>query len=598
MNHLGQWIEPARERCDDPASMNASNMSNSGDAGGVIPKNRRILLIDDNVAIHDDFRKILMETPSESELDELEAALFGEECARDSVRFDLDSAHQGQEGAMRVQQALASNAPYALAFVDMRMPPGWDGVQTIKRLWELDPSLQIVIYTAYSDYTWEETFGLLEAKDRLLVLKKPFDPIEVYQLASAMTEKWHLMRQVALKMADMERLVAARTADLRNINARLEALATTDPLTGLHNHRSLVDAMDHELARCDRFRRSCSVLFLDLDHFKSLNDSCGHAAGDAALFEVGQLLKRCLRGIDTSGRWGGEEFVALLPETDRTEALQIAERVRAEVATHLFAIGGGAHMTCSVGVAVYPEDGADRTLLLAEADKAMYAAKRLGRNQVRTVRDAATLDFELSSESSREETALLGAVEALLALLGARDRYTGAHTDDVTRLAVEIAMELGLDATQTQIVSLVAKLHDIGKVGIPDAILQKPERLTAEEWALIKQHPIIGAEVVERIPSLRVTVSGIRGHHERWDGKGYPDGLAGEQIALSARIISVADSYNAITTDRPYRRASDPSWALEELKRCAGTQFDPAVVEALQRILAARATDAAGQKAA
>lgn len=397
--------------------------------------------------------------------------------------------------------------------------------------------------------------------------------------------------QLEAQNVELERLVATRTADLVQANTRLEALATTDPLTGLPNHRALVAALEQELERSRRFNRPCALIFLDLDHFKALNDSCGHAAGDTTLCELGQVVEEHLRGMDTLGRWGGEEFVALLPETSQESAMQVAERIRQAVAEHRFQAGGGVYVTCSLGVATYPNDASDRSSLVAAADHAMYAAKRLGRNQVRAAADPAIHVVDAATENSREEVALLGIVEALAALVSARDQYTGSHTDDVAQLAMRIAMAMGVGTADARMVGIVGKLHDIGKVAIPDAILQKSGKLTAKEWEQMRRHPIIGADVIARIPSLRIIAPGIRGHHERWDGSGYPDGLAGEGIPLAARIVSVADAYGAITTNRPYRSASVPEWAIQELRRCVGSQFDPAVVAALERVLLAEASE-------
>ncbi|HLK61200.1 MAG TPA: diguanylate cyclase, partial [Chthonomonadaceae bacterium] len=352
-------------------------------------------------------------------------------------------------------------------------------------------------------------------------------------------------------------------------------LIDLDQLTGLPNHRALVTALDQELERSRRFERPCSLLFLDLDHFKALNDGCGHLAGDSALREFAQMTRESLRAMDTAGRWGGEEFVALLPETDGEEALAIAERVRAAVATHLFTANGGMHLTCSVGVASFPQDAHDRPGLVEAADRAMYAAKHLGRNQVRAISDPALAVLDAETATSREEVALQGTVEALSALVGIRDAHTGEHTRNVARLAVEFAQKMQLDPVQIRLVELVGKLHEVGKISIPDAILQKSEPLTEEERKLIRMHPAIGAEVVGRIPSLRLAVPGIRGHHERWDGTGYPDGLAGEAIPLAARIVAVADALAAAT-----REGSGPGGhqALKAIQRDAGVKFDPQIV--------------------
>ena len=277
--------------------------------------------------------------------------------------------------------------------------------------------------------------------------------------------------------------------------------------------------------------------------------------------------------------------MAILPETQRASALDAAERVRAAVAAHTFSVGGGVHLTCSIGAAIYPCDALSRPDLACASDRAMYAAKHLGRNQVRSADDPVLNLLDRGAEASREEVALQGTVEALARLVEVRDSYTASHTDDVAEIATRIALHLGLSAAEARMVGLVGRLHDVGKVGVPDAILRKPSALTPEEWQVMKQHSAIGADVVGRVPALRGIASSIRGHHERWDGSGYPDGLQGEAIPLGARIIAVADAYSAMTTDRPYRKALDTTGARSELQRYAGAQFDPRIVEALEVVL-------------
>jgi HD-GYP domain-containing protein (c-di-GMP phosphodiesterase class II) len=248
---------------------------------------------------------------------------------------------------------------------------------------------------------------------------------------------------------------------------------------------------------------------------------------------------------------------------------------------------GGGHLTCSVGLASYPRDALHRDALVELADQAMYAAKRLGRNQVRPAsRHAAGIGSnQARSQSSRDEAAQMGVVDALCALVEARDAAAGLHGKAVAELAVRIAQRLNRDAAETQVVRLAAELHDSGKVAIPEAILQKPGPLTVKEWDVIREHPIIGADIVARVPSLSVLAPIVRAHHERWDGMGYPDGLKGTDIPFAARILSAADAYVAMTTERPYRRARSAPEAADELRRCSGTQFDPAVVETLLQIL-------------
>jgi HD-GYP domain-containing protein (c-di-GMP phosphodiesterase class II) len=210
---------------------------------------------------------------------------------------------------------------------------------------------------------------------------------------------------------------------------------------------------------------------------------------------------------------------------------------------------------------------------------------------VRVVTDPAVdaLSGAVEAADTREQAALVGTVEALAALVDARDAYTGQHAQLVAALSRHLALDLGLDASGAEWVSRAAQLHDVGKVGVPDAVLQKAGGLDEAEWALIRQHPVVGADIVSRVPALRVLVPAIRGHHERWDGRGYPDGMAGPAIPLAARILSVADAYDAMMRDRPYRHALNPQDALMEIRRGAGSQFDPGVVDALERIIAREA---------
>jgi two-component system cell cycle response regulator len=216
----------------------------------------------------------------------------------------------------------------------------------------------------------------------------------------------------------------------------------------------------------------------------------------------------------------------------------------------------------------------------------MYVAKRLGRNQVRTADEVAAGFLELQEGGvSREDVALEGLVSALTTLIAARDPYTALHANDVEYVAVQLAMAMNLSPDQINLVRLVGKLHDVGKVAIADAILLKPGPLNSEEWARMRQHPIIGAEVVKRVPTLRALAPSIRSHHERWDGTGYPDGLIGDSIPMAALIVAVADAYSAMTSDRPYRPAQSPEWAAEQLRAGSGTQFAPHVIAALDEAL-------------
>lgn len=368
-------------------------------------------------------------------------------------------------------------------------------------------------------------------------------------------------------------------------NIRLEALAATDPLTELPNHRTIVKHLTTEMERARRYQRPCSLLFLDLDYFKALNDGYGHAAGDVVLCEFATLVGTIIRGIDVVGRWGGEEFVVILPELGEDEAAEVAERIREVVSKYSFSVGGGLHLTCSIGLACYPDHAENEELLLNAADQAMYGAKHLGRNQVRAINDPAlqTLFGKGAAEGGRDEIALLGTVEALSALLQKRAPSLALHLQQVSVLAGELAGAMGMTEAEVRIITLGCRLLDIGKVTVSDTVLRQADSQSEEELSYTRNHPIVGSEVVQHIPSLRPLVPIIRSHHERWDGKGYPDGLAGEHIPLAARIIAVADAYIALV--RPDKSICPPA-ALQRIQQHAGTHFDPRVVITLAQLTA------------
>ena len=392
---------------------------------------------------------------------------------------------------------------------------------------------------------------------------------------------------VSARQIVSQRDLLAAHRQLSAAHAELAGLATTDPITALANHRALASVIDGELARSERHGRNCTLLFLDIDHFKELNDACGHAAGDSALREFGELVNKTLRSMDTLGRWGGEEFVVVLPEIDADHAMTIAERVRKTIAAHLFEIAGGIHLTASVGVATYPDDGSTRGGLLDAADRAMYTAKWLGRNQTFNASDPVVTSVKRSQGgvSMPDERVIMGAVDALALLVDLRDKGTSEHSLHVAKLAQHMAIALDFAPEQARTVYIAAKLHDIGKIAVADAILKKAEPLTAEEWQAMRQHPTIGADVVARIGRLADVAPIIRSHQEHYDGSGYPEGLVGEQIPFAARIVAVADAFDAMVSDRPYRERMAVEDALDELHRCAGTQFDPRVVAALHGVL-------------
>ncbi len=391
-------------------------------------------------------------------------------------------------------------------------------------------------------------------------------------------------RAAELEAAHME--LQTTHIELTRAYTTLEELATHDPLTGLANHRTLNEQLAIELQRAERSQTGLAVIFLDIDHFKALNDTYGHPVGDDVLKRFATTIGAQVRGIDIIGRWGGEEFLALLPDIDSEGAQAAAERIRVAVASQSFSSAGGIHVTCSVGLAFYPHHATTSESLLAQADHAMYAAKKLGRNQIRVADELAVLALEGHDESatSREDQALLGVVEALGVAIGARDAYTAEHMRAVGHLAGRLAVQLGLSEAECRVIELAAKLHDIGKVAIPDAILRKHTALTPDELLIMCSHPIVGSDIISHIPSLRGLSAIIRAHHERWDGNGYPDGLAREAIPLGARIIAVADAFDTLVSTRPSQVGDAITPAMAEIASGVNAQFDPAVVAAFLAI--------------
>ena len=343
---------------------------------------------------------------------------------------------------------------------------------------------------------------------------------------------------------------------LRASRRDLESAATTDALTGLANRRQLFADLER---RIGRGTGAAAVLMLfDLDGFKRYNDTFGHLAGDALLTRLGHALRQAVAPYGRAYRLGGDEFCVLAGAAARDILESVAPVALAE---H----GDGFAITASYGAVEIPAEATDAREALRIADQRMYAQKTSGR-----------------ASAERQST------DVLLRALAERHPDLEQHFGGVAELAVAVGRRLGLEGEQLDYVRLAAELHDVGKVAIPDAILNKPGPLDDEEWAFMRRHTLIGERIVSAAPALGGVGKLVRASHERWDGGGYPDGLAGEAIPLGARIVAVCDSYDAIVADRPYRRGRSSGEALAELHRCAGSQFDPAAVDAFADVVAAQ----------
>ncbi len=360
--------------------------------------------------------------------------------------------------------------------------------------------------------------------------------------------------------------------------SRLTDAARTDPLTGLPNRVALHEVLENELERAKPESRPVSLVMLDLDRFKRVNESLGLSAGDRTLRRVSSLLDDAGRRIDFVSKSGGEEFAIVLPETTQHQAFLFAEELLDKI--RATSAGPGINLSASAGVAVFPDHGADMATLTAAADRALHAAKALGRD--RAVIYSPEVTNVLGAVTGRrnvETQAHLATVLSLAEALDQRDSGTAKHSQTVGRLCEMMSRELEFDEDRVDRLRLAGILHDIGKIGVPDSILCKPGPLTSDEMEQMKRHPELGARMLSS-SELDDVRGWILAHHERPDGTGYPKGLSADDIPIEAAILAVGDAYEAMTSDRVYRMAIGPEKAREELLRWSGKQFSPVVVEA------------------
>jgi len=369
--------------------------------------------------------------------------------------------------------------------------------------------------------------------------------------------------------------------------ARAVQEADQDPVTTLYNHRAAQQRFAQAFKKAVEHEEQLAVVMMDLNNFKLFNDTYGHLVGDQVLKSVARALQENARSQDILARYGGDEFMGILPNASQQEALDFAQRVQACVAKYGYRRIGDDRVipiTLNFGIAVYPHDSLNRHELLTLADSNLYEAKRQGREIV--------LSTEEQIEQRRlRENGSFGFLDALITAVDNKDRYTRKHSEEVTEYSLLIAQELQVSDETMRTIRIAGLLHDVGKIGVPDEILRKPGRLTPEEEEVMRQHPLIGALIVGAVPGMERVLDGVRCHHERYDGKGYPDGLQGEEIPLLGRLMAIADTYSAMTTDRPYRKALPIEVALEEIRKNSGTQFDPLMVEAFLRAMSRRLSE-------
>ena len=371
-----------------------------------------------------------------------------------------------------------------------------------------------------------------------------------------------------------------------------ERMAVTDGLTGLYNHKEFQKRLAEEVERGTRYGKEFALLMMDIDHFKIFNDTHGHPVGDAILKEIVKITKKCIRTVDIAARYGGEEFAIILPETNAEGAKTVAERIRQSISDSPFQTPGGhlAHLSVSIGISLFPADASKREELIVAADEALYFAKNGGRNRIcpysETLKSAIEKDRGVLEEILRDPK--MKTIRDLAAAIDAKSPYTRGHTEGVIQYALLLADGLNLTSEEKESLQIASLLHNIGTVGIPDTLLNKPGPLSDEEKKIIQSHPGLAQMLIEGSLKLESVLPAVLYHHERYDGQGYPNGLQGEEIPFLARVLGVAEAYHAMISVRSYRPKLSPEEAIDELKRNAGTQFDPRVVEIFINLLKAR----------
>lgn len=401
--------------------------------------------------------------------------------------------------------------------------------------------------------------------------------------------------------------IQAKHAELEVANRRLAAASVRDGLTGLYNHYRFQELMESEYQRAKRYGLPLCLLMIDIDNFKSVNDTYGHLFGDFVLKEIARIINKSIRNTDISSRYGGEEFTVILPNTELDGAYAVAEKLRQAVANHIFKYGDSvAKLTLTIGISTLAEEGIhSKDDMVKHADEAMYEGKIRGKNMVISWGEFVLWDRlvprkeEESAEHYRRrflstaenvKRSYMETATALVKTLEAKDGYSATHSYMVATYAVKFAGELKLPPEEVEVIKNSAILHDVGKIAIPDAILKKDGPLTEEEYNIVKMHPQQSVRILEGIRFLERELPIILHHHEWYNGQGYPDGLKGEEIPLGARMLAMCDAYEAMTSERPYHKNLTHKEGLEQIRKEAGGRFDPHLVEpfigAIERLMA------------
>lgn len=359
--------------------------------------------------------------------------------------------------------------------------------------------------------------------------------------------------------------------------SKLEEQVNKDGLTQVFNHRYFHEALKEKIALSEKYNEPVSMIFVDIDYFKHYNDLYGHQKGDEVLRTIGRILRDNVRENDIPARYGGEEFSIILPNTKEKDALVLADKIRKTIeATKFYGEENQPNglLTASMGISVYPDKAKDDIELIKSADDALYRAKFFNKNRVETY--TSILD-ELKYNIDEKDIELVTSIKTLISVINAKDRYTYGHSERVVFYSRLLADKLELSKEDKNLLIYGSYMHDIGKINISQDILTKKMPLNNEEWDQLKRHPEEGAAIIKPVKSLEKIIPIILHHHEKYDGTGYPDRLKGEEIPYLARILTVVDSFDAMTSNRPYNVRRTYDEAIVELKKCSGGQFDPEI---------------------
>ncbi|MBI5407856.1 MAG: diguanylate cyclase [Nitrospirae bacterium] len=515
---------------------------------------------------------ILLADNNRPDIDIIKSALSN----HDDIKYNIDTALSGTDTLKK-----ATDNKFDLVLVTQDLP-GMNGLEMLKEITERKLGMPVILIVAEGS----EKLGV-KAMD-----KGAYDYLtreEIKTVALSRAVRRAIQRK---KLED----------DIRESVAKLEKMAIRDGLTGLYNHHHFREVLRNEYKKAKRHLQPLSCIMMDLDHFKSVNDTCGHQFGDFVLAKSAEILKRLVRDTDFVARYGGEEFFVILPNTNLQGAFILAERIRYAFENNVFKKGEFSKtVTISLGISsTLDNDVISDDSLIENADKALYRAKWRGRNNVCTfdeteVEEAAGVREEIKKiedftnrlrgfNDNIKETYIESANKISLELNKGWD-YFSEHSSRVSRYAGKLTKELLLSDEEVNVMKRAALLHDLGMIGINSKILKKKSKLTDEEYNLIKRHSNIGVKIIERTKLFYEELPIILHHHERYDGSGYPHKLKGDNIPYGARILAVVEAYDAMTTGTVYRKAGSREETVSELKTCSGKQFDPHIVDVFVKML-------------